>query len=532
MKTPRYLISFDTGKLPLVQTDILVIGGGIAGLRAAIEASQSDAVLVITKDQVTESNTYYAQGGIAAHLDNHRLVESHIKDTLESGQGLSAPAVVRSIIRRGVKEIKHLIEWGMRFDRRGKHLDLAQEGGHHYPRILHAGGDNTGKEIVRNLIQQVRQHSNIEIQERVFAIDLLTGHYAPTLLAYQTAKQKICLIQARVIIIASGGLGQLYRETTNPLVATGDGIALAYRAGAVLQDMEFIQFHPTALYVAGASRALISEAVRGAGGILVDKFGKRFMPDYHPLGELAPRDIVSRSIINQMRLTGDTSVYLDVTHLGVARIKNRFPGLYHLCQTFGIDISRDLIPVRPSAHYLIGGIKISLDGSTNLPNIFAAGECAASSFHGANRLGSNSLLEGLVLGVVCGRTAGRKLRTKAVIPSVTSIRHTRRKDHTDLIDVIDVRNSLKSLMWRAAGIERENKHLSEALHYIDFWGKYILDKEFDNPAGWELQNMIILAHLVTIAALRRTESRGAHYRTDSPQPDNKHWKKHITLQKS
>lgn len=538
MTIPRYLISFDSSKLPTIYTDILVVGNGIAGLRAAIEASKYGRVMVLAKDTLLECNTSYAQGGIASHLDDYNLVKTHIKDTLESGQGLNDPQIVQFIIKRGIENIRELIKWGVQFDKHGNKFDLAREGGHQLPRILHAGGDKTGKELLRVLLDKARQQTNIEIRDKVFVVDLLTtqSNSCDGVLAYQSTDKNPIVIQARKIILATGGIGQIYRETTNPVVATGDGIAMAYRAGAVLQDMEFVQFHPTSLYVAGAVRALISEAVRGAGGILVDKNGKRFMVDYHPMAELAPRDVVSRSIINQMRLTNDTSVYLDITHLpvrtvhpggGGQKVKERFPGIYQLCQNFGINIAHDLIPVRPSAHYMIGGIRIRPDGATYLNNLFAAGECASSNFHGANRLGSNSLLESLVMGAICGLTAGRQLTTKSL--KRLNIKNERTSDSFLGIDVEDARNSLKSLMWRFVGIERSEMSLKEALKKIEFWNSYILTKEFTNSAGWELQNMLTLAVLISRAALKRTESRGAHYRLDFPQTDDKHWKKHIQL---
>jgi L-aspartate oxidase len=530
MKTPRHLISFSTSKLPSIYTDVLVIGSGIAGLRAAIEASRYGQVLIITKDLLAESNTFYAQGGIASHITNPHLAYSHINDTIKNGQGINDPKIVRKIIANGIINIKELIEWGIKFDMHGGKYHMAHEGGHQYPRILHAGGDHTGEEVVKSLINKINKTERIDYKEQVFTIDILTDAHnvCRGVLAYQSRGNNFIIIQARKTILATGGLGQLYRETTNPNVATGDGIAMAYRAGAVLQDMEFIQFHPTALYIAGAARTLISEAVRGAGGILVNKHKKRFMPDYHPQAELAPRDVVSRSIINQMRLTNDTSVYLDVTHLGEKKIKNRFPGLYRLCKKFRIDITHDLIPVRPSAHYMLGGIRTKPDGSTNIDSLFAAGECASCNFHGANRLGSNSLLESLVMGAVCGKTAGKKIQTKPF--GLLKIKHKTAYAESDSLDMDDIRNSLKSLMTRAAGMEREEKLLNDSLTKIDFWDSYVLNKEFKEVSAWELQNMLILARLIAQAALKRTESRGTHYRIDFPAQDNKHWKKHITIQ--
>jgi L-aspartate oxidase len=538
MNIPRYLINFDSAKLPSIFTDILVVGGGIAGLRAAIEAGKYGKVLLIAKDSFSECNTAYAQGGIAAHIDDKNLVSTHIKDTEENGQGLNNPHLVQLIIKKGVENIKELIKWGVTFDKHGDKYDLAREGGHKLSRILHAGGDKTGKELLRVLLDKAGQISNIEFKDNIFSVDLLTDekNSCRGVIAFQKQTKSLIIIQAKKIILATGGAGQIYRETTNPEIATGDGVSMAYRAGGQVQDMEFMQFHPTALYVAGAVRALISEAVRGAGGLLLNKNRKYFMKDYHPMAELAPRDIVSRSIIDQMRKTNDTSVYLDVSHLGEKKVKARFPGLYQLCQNFGINITKDLIPVRPSAHYMIGGIKIKTNGATNLANLFAAGECASSGFHGANRLGSNSLLESLVIGAICGKTAGeemgnppgRAIRTGKNFEPL-NIDYRKNPLPIDSINLADAKNSLQSLMWRLVGIERDKLSLTEALRKIDFWDSYILPKTFNLPEGWELQNMLIFSRLTAQSALMRTESRGVHYRTDYPKTDDKKWKTHIIL---
>jgi L-aspartate oxidase len=343
-----------------------------------------------------------------------------------------------------------------------------------------------------------------------------------------------CVIWAKKTIIASGGAGQLYRETTNPDIATGDGISIAYRKGAKLQDLEFVQFHPTALYVAGATRFLISEAVRGEGAILRDKHGRRFMKDYHPQMELAPRDVVSRAIINQMKISQDTNVYLDLTHLSVSKTKKRFPYLAELCRNFDINMKKDMIPVRPSAHYLIGGIKIDISGYTNIKNLFAAGECASSSFHGANRLGSNSLLEALVSGYFAGRCAGSEIiYSKPLSPThikyklnnnILSASERRRVN----VNLTDIKNSLRSLMWYNVGLERNATGIKQALSKINYWSGYCLAREFSTPTGWEIQNMLILTRLITLSALNRTESRGVHYRTDFPETSHK-WQKHSVI---
>jgi L-aspartate oxidase len=332
------------------------------------------------------------------------------------------------------------------------------------------------------------------------------------------------------VILATGGLGRLYRETTNPPTATGDGLAIAYRAGALLQDLEFMQFHPTTLYIAGASRVLISETVRGEGGLLTNRKGERFMPKYHPDAELAPRDVVSRSIINEMQATGFPCVYLDVRHVDGGWLRQRFPAIYKECLSFDIDITKDLIPVRPAAHYFIGGARVDAFGRTSVPNLFAVGEVACSGLHGANRLGSNSLLEGLVLGARAGTQAGKDFAASGAggqpHPLACKLEQPKRGE----IDLGDVENSLRSLMWRAAGIEREVSHLETAEDYVDFWCGYVLDKTFTDTRGWILQDMLTVAKLVIHSARERQESRGVHFRTDYPATDDENWKRHITLQ--
>jgi L-aspartate oxidase len=333
-------------------------------------------------------------------------------------------------------------------------------------------------------------------------------------------------------VLATGGLGRIYRETTNPEVATGDGLAMAYRAGAVVADMEFIQFHPTTLYIAGATRHLISETVRGEGGRLIDKSGRAFMQDYHPMGDLAPRDVVSRAIIAHMRATGATHVFLDLTHFG-KDVRKRFPGIAKACAQFDIDIAKDKIPVRPSAHYMIGGARVDAVGRTSLPNLYACGEVSSTGLHGANRLGSNSLLEGLVYGKLAGRQIAKDLSAEGAAE-----RETPERIHSDVarstrgqLHVPDVRDSLRSIMWRNVGIVRVKDDLEEAGALIEFWQSYVLDKVFDQPTAWELQNMLTLGRLMAHAATLRTETRGVHYRSDYPDRDDAAWQKHVLMQR-
>jgi len=551
MHPPEYLISFDTSKLPSFITDILVIGSGVAGMRAAIESAKYHNVTIVSKDSLSESNTYYAQGGIASQIDKPNLVSSHIADTFINAHGLSDHSIVKKIIRKGISLVNELISWGMDFDKKNNRFNMTQEGGHRLARILHSGGDATGKHLQETLLRKIKSLNNITALDYTFVIDILISSDAhpnvSTLrrdgqkhkecygaIAYNQKTHQIFIIWAKKTVIASGGAGQLYRETTNPDITTGDGISIAYRKGAQLQDLEFIQFHPTALYVAGATRFLISEAVRGEGGILRDKYGKRFMYDYHPQMELAPRDVVSRAIINQMKISQDTNVYLDLTHLPAEKIKKRFPYLGELCRNFDIDIKKDMIPVRPSAHYLIGGIKINITGQTDIKNLFAVGECASSSFHGANRLGSNSLLEALVIGYFSGHVAMSEIKSSQPL-SHTHIKYKRNnnilpalKRRRINVNLADIKNSLRSLMWYNVGLERNAIGLKQALSKIDYWSGYCLAREFSTPAGWEIQNMLILARLLTLSALKRTESRGVHYRTDFPETSPK-WQKHSVM---
>ena len=533
----RYLIPFRVSRLPQQVTDVLVIGGGVAGLRAAIAAADAGVeTLLLTKDTIDESNTWYAQGGIAAVLSPLDSVEAHIKDTETVGVGLCDERAVRLVVEEGPKRVLELLQWGANFDKqKGNPYDLAYglEGGHSYARILHAYGDATGRELATTLIRRVRSFDNVRVSEKSFCIDLLT-HEGRCIGVLALIGGQVSVIWARRTILATGGAGQLYRESTNPAIATADGQAMAYRAGATLQDMEMVQFHPTTLYVAGASRALITEAVRGEGARLVDRHGHRFMTDYHPDGELAPRDVVSRAIVEQIRKTHHTHVFLDVRHLEHEKFRARFPQLATLCESFEIDSSKDLIPIHPATHYFIGGVDADLHGQTSLPGLYAVGEASCSGLHGANRLASNSLLEGLAFGARAGEHAAAGAKQNA-------IRFPQNLDHkipastrTEL-DVIDVRNSLRSIMWRNVGIERDGARLTETREIIAFWSRYVMDKVFDPTtlgvviasAGWELQNMLTVCFLTTSAAYTRTESRGAHYRSDYPQREDANWRLHL-----
>ena len=511
-------------------TDCLVIGAGIAGLQAAIEAAQHCNVLMVCKGSLEDSNTYKAQGGIASVLDKTDTFESHIADTLNTGCGINDENTVELVVRQGPELIKQLLGWGAEFDVVNNHIATTLEGGHCRARIAHAHGDETGRIIAETLIKKVRQNPNIKIVENFYAIDLLTNDDNEcTGIIGHDKHRGLEIIWAVNTTLSTGGAGQLYRETTNPAVATGDGIAMAYRAGAVLQDLEFVQFHPTTLYIAGASRALITETLRGEGAILVDNKGSAFMKEYHKSAELAPRDIVSRAILSQMLKTKSTHVYLDIRHFDKNHFAKRFPLINELCGSFDIDVGRDLIPVRPSAHYMIGGVKTDGTAKTNIKNLYACGEVAATGLHGANRLGSNSLLEGLVLGKTSGKLAGQHAKA-----NLSSIKHPLIKykippSDRSRLDTTDVRNSLRALMWRNVGITRKAQPLAEAQEIIKFWQRYVMDKIFDSPQGWECQNMLTVCELMAHCAQKRQESRGVHFRSDFPDTDDEHFKKHIEI---
>jgi len=526
----RYLVNIDSISANQLFTDCLVIGAGIAGLRAAIEAAAYRKVTMVCKGTVEESNTFKAQGGIASVLDKADTFESHIADTLNTGCGICDKGVVDLVVRQGPELIEQLLRWGAEFDLIENRIAATLEGGHSYPRVAHAHGDETGRVIAEALIKKVRQDSNIRILENFYTIDLLTNEDNTCVgIVGHDQHRGPQIIWAANTILATGGAGQLYRETTNPDVATGDGIAMAYRAGATLQDLEFVQFHPTTLYVAGATRALITETLRGEGAVLLDSKGRRFMKDYHEAAELAPRDIVSRAILAQMRKTESTHVYLDVRHIEKAYFAKRFPWISELLESFDIDVRHMLIPVRPSAHYMIGGVKTDVSAKTSIENLYACGEIASTGLHGANRLGSNSLLEGLVFGKIAGHLVSQGTKAGAAHLKHPLIRYQIPHSDRTGLDAADVRNSLRALMWRNVGITRWNQPLSEAQEIIRFWQRYVMDKIFDSAEGWECQNMLTACLLIARAAEMRKESRGVHFRRDFPDPDDKKFKRHLEI---
>lgn len=529
--TNRYLINFDTQKLSHIFTEVAVVGSGVAGLRAAIQAARHAEVIVVTKDKINHGSTPWAQGGIAAVLHPDDTFESHIDDTLKSGHGLSDPEIVKQVVHDGPGLIREMMGWGATFDKEGEDLHYTREGGHSGPRIIHAHGDSTGFEISRCLVETTYGVENIRVIENTFCLDLLTHQGNGVGLLVSSIEDGVYCIWARQIILSTGGCGQIYRETTNPDVVTGDGMAVAYRAGATLQDMEFVQFHPTTLYVAGSTRALISEAVRGEGGILINRAGEPFMSNYHEKAELAPRDVVSQAIVTEMKRTQDTNVFLDVRHMPKNKFKERFPRIFGLCEQFDVDIAVEPIPVRPAQHYMIGGIKTDGNGHTNVPGLLACGEVASSGLHGANRLGSNSLLEGLVFGYRSGEIAGKAAASQPAAPQVVRIQHSVTHPHHAPVDLWDLRHSLKSEMWRNVGIERDERILKSAVQHIDQWSRYALNTEFDSPVGWEVQNMLTVGRAITASALARTESRGAHFRRDFPNRNDEQWLRHSCMTK-
>jgi L-aspartate oxidase len=524
----RYLTPFAPKQTPHFFTDILVIGAGIAGLRAALEVPADLQVLVVTKDAIQQSNSNYAQGGIAGVMSPEDRFENHIEDTLTAGAGLCDRSIVELVVREAPQQISDLIRWGTHFDEEGGQIALTREGGHSHRRIVHALGDATGHEVMRAIIERARHVPNITLWDKTFTIDLLTHEGSCVGAIVHRPRRDRLLVWAKQTVLASGGAGMVYRETTNPPVATGDGMAAAYRAGAELRDMEFMQFHPTVLYVAGSSRYLITEAVRGEGAYLRDKDGVRFMLAEDPRAELAPRDVVAQAIFRCMERTQHPNVYLDLSHLDAKLVRHRFPGIDRVCRSFGLEITRDRIPVRPGAHYMIGGVTVDAQGRTTVPGLWGAGEVTSTGLHGANRLASNSLLEGLVFGALCGRGAAQAAAQMPDTLTVPPLQYHLEPSPKESLDVADVTNALRSLMVRRMGIVRDRSGLLEAEQTVTFWCRYALTHHLGARAGWELQNLLSVARLMIWAALERDESRGVHFRSDFPQRDDQRWRRHLS----
>ncbi len=533
-----------------IQTDYLVIGSGIAGLSFALEACKSGTVAIVTKKEKMEGSTNYAQGGIASVLDPEDKFEYHIKDTLESGDGLCHEDVVRMVVKDGPSRIRELMSLGIHFSRQMEDkeaLDLGREGGHSRRRIVHTK-DHTGQEVEKVLLKRAEENENIRIYEYQMVIDLITTSklIRRGIINNETSKAcwgayvldinegRVVTFLARTTVLSTGGAGKVYLYTSNPDIATGDGIAIGYRAGVKVANMEFVQFHPTCLYHPLAKNFLISEAVRGEGGVLLDKKGNRFMEKYHPLRDLAFRDIVARSIDMELKKSGDECVYLDISHKPAAFVKDRFPHIYEVCLKFQIDITKDPIPVVPAAHYMCGGLLTDQNGLTNLENLYAIGEVACTGLHGANRLASNSLLEALVFARRAAWSAAHYLEEKRdePFPKPPEWDPGSATDSEETVVVSHNWDEIRRFMWNYVGIVRTNKRLARARRRIEtiqeeikeYYWNFIITMDL-----LELRNLALVAELIITCASLRKESRGLHYNLDYPDRDDKHWRQDTVI---
>jgi len=528
-----------------IETDFLVIGSGIAGLSFALKAAEAGRVLVVTKRERKESATLYAQGGIASVLDAKDSFDEHVQDTLEAGGGLCHPEVVKLVVEGGPERIQELIGLGVRFTRRAgrqKEFDLGREGGHSRRRIVHAE-DLTGREVERALLRACERNSRISFLEHHMAVDLITTEKVPgrrkawrCLGAYVLDLKRglIKTISAQVTLLATGGVGKVYLYTSNPDIATGDGAAMASRAGCTIANMEFIQFHPTCLYHPEAKSFLISEAVRGEGAVLKLKDGSPFMRNYHAQAELAPRDVVARAIDHEMKVRGDDHVLLDISHHSARFVRKRFPNIYQTCKQFGFDMSKEPIPVVPAAHYLCGGVLTDLEGATDLPGLYAVGETAATGLHGANRLASNSLLEALVFAHRASQQARKELRKAEARPALPAWDVGRAKDSDESVVVSHNWDEIRRTMWNYVGIVRTDKRLQRAKRRIAMIQEEIAQYYWDFLVTGdllELRNLATVAGLIVQAAIARKESRGLHFNLDYPQPSDA-WKRDTLIRKT
>ncbi|MGQ9676916.1 MAG: L-aspartate oxidase [Chloroflexota bacterium] len=498
--------------------DYVIVGSGIAGLYTALVASGRGRVLLVTKASLEDCNTSYAQGGVAAAIGPLDSPQLHFSDTVAAGAGLTDHCIARIVAEEGPDRIRDLIAWGVPFDAFDGHIALAREGAHSLPRVLHAGGDATGANIERTLSRRLSL-TQVEVWEHKMAVDIELGAEGVCgIRLLDTCNGREIEVACHALVLATGGTGQLYRYNTNPEVATGDGVALAYRAGAEVGDLEFFQFHPTALCLPDTPSFLISEAVRGEGAILVTIDGHRFMPDYDPRAELASRDVVARSIVAEMRRTKSEHVYLDVTHLPARQVTTRFPNIYRFCLDYGLDITAEPIPVAPAAHYLMGGIRTGAWGETTIRGLYACGEVACTGLHGANRLASNSLLEGLVFGKrVVEHVRSRAGETASPCSAAIVGAVSPNLESDSILSEPPSLSLLQSLMWEDVGIIRDGQSLSRSLLTMADWSAM-----FPPPrerAEHELSNMLMVGQLMAAAALERRESRGAHHRSDFPAQD-------------
>src|SRR6516162_1155239 len=520
--------------------DYAVVGSGIAGLRAAIELSEAGSVLVLAKSNLSDSATSWAQGGIAVALSDEDEIGLHEQDTIKAGDGLCRAAAVALLVEEGPKYISQLIEWGTEFDRAGTKLAFTREAAHSRSRILHAHGDSTGREISRALLARAHSIPHLHLRAHAFTTELITESGRVTGLRFiDETDGTLHELHANAVLLATGGVGRIYRETTNPEVATGDGMGIAYDAGAVLSDMEFMQFHPTALAIQGAPRFLLSEPLRGEGGVLRNIGLERFMKKYHEAQELAPRDVVARAIVSEMQRTQSTHVYLDMTKKSQEFLKKRFPRIYETCLSHGLDLASDLAPVCPAAHYMMGGVKTDLKGHTSLPGLYAAGESAATGVHGANRLASNSLLEGLVFGARTGTAMMKDVPTgkKHLAHLPGALAPTSWESPEKCPDKAKanshanpLRGQIRDLLWKQAGILRNGKDLKAALEMLS--SAQIPEAPKDTRCQHELHNLRLLGSLVCRSALAREESRGSHYRSDFPYRDDEAFLKHSLIAKN
>ncbi len=534
----------------IIKSDFLVIGSGIAGLSFALKAAAVGTVAIITKKEQAESNTNYAQGGLAAVFSADDSFELHIEDTLKAGAGLCHRDVVELLVQNGPACVRELIDWGVRFSMHhaaaANSFDLGREGGHSRNRIVHAQ-DLTGKAIEQALLQAIKAHPNIQIFEQHIAIDLITEHHLgrgiePTkeplhcwgAYVLDEASHQIKRFLARATILSTGGCGRIYLHTTNPTIATGDGIAMAYRAGAKIANLEFMQFHPTTLYHPQAKSFLISEAVRGFGAKLMTQNGATFMEKYHPMAELAPRDIVARAIDAELKKRGEEFVYLDITHKRPEEIKARFPHIYENCLKYNFDITSQPIPVVPAAHYMCGGVVTDVHGRTNIQYLYACGEVACTGVHGANRLASNSLLEAVVFAHQVYQSVANLPTppTSMPFPEIPVWNDEGTFNHEEWVLISHDQEEVQRLMWDYVGIVRSNLRLQRALRRVNLIAKEIetFYKKTKITAGLiELRNLVQVARLIINCALYRKESRGLHYTTDYPERDDEHWLKDTVL---
>jgi L-aspartate oxidase len=483
-------------------------------------------VLCLAKREVTESNTQYAQGGIAAALSDEDEVGLHLEDTLKAGDGLVDEEAARILVEEGPSRIEELIEWGTQFDRTGTKISFTREGAHSRSRVLHAHGDSTGREIGRALYLKAAALNNISFREFEFTTELLMVDGAAQGVRLLDQDGQFHQIYARAVLLATGGLGQVYSNTTNPAVATGDGVAMAFRIGAEISDMEFVQFHPTALYLKNAPRFLLSEALRGEGGYLRNLELKRFMPKYHEMAELAPRDVVARAIAHELEVQHrpDATVYLDMTHLKPDRVRSRFPNIYATCMRYNIDIAAELIPIRPAAHYAMGGVRTDLEGRTSIDRLYAAGEVACTGVHGANRLASNSLLEGLVYGARAAQAMQEETSPAHHSVPIAPISQSSNGNSAEVEAFI---SQVQSLMWQHVGVVREGSSLGKVVADLS-----LLQQQAPKPTSRlarEAANIVETGLLIARAALARQESRGAHYRTDFPIKNEAKFRKHSVM---